>query len=256
MKKRIYLIQAFYFIIFFIITTSFFSCDSKEEKKEEKVYESIEPKRIIKDKILIVLGKDYSKRKNILKYLENEYGINNENAPVQVITYEDMTARTKLPRLKIIPEKIKEFKATIVISIGIPEGGAYYLINELEKNKDLVIISLLPMDDILALEAGSDLVVDFETPTDIMSDEKDFNISDDDVMLLLTSAVFTGEYFHAKNKNLERAPIEEFSEAFFNTQKVLDKKVFDGNYSIKTYIDPETKIPSLKYLLIYENKKN
>ncbi len=237
----------------FLILPQFTACNNKTNKPEKKIYKASSPQRIINNKILLILGKDYYKRENILDYLKKEYGIGKEDSPVKIIGYDDMITTTKYPLLKIIPEKIKEFKPTILISLGLPEGGGRYLINESRKNPDLVIISLLPMDEILPLEAGSDLVVDFEIPTEILSEEKDFKISDESLSLLLNSSVFMGEYIYAKKKELIKTPLEDFSEVFLNTQKFFNITV-ETDYGIKPYIDSDTGIPSRKYLLVYKSK--
>ncbi|WP_024469877.1 hypothetical protein [Treponema pedis] len=253
MKKKLF--SKILLIFFSVLFMQFFSCTGKE-KSSAPLNEKIKPKRIIRDKILLILGKDYYEKNGILGYLKEEYGIGNEESPVKLLTYKDMTETTKLPRLKMITEKIEEYKITIVISIGIPEGGGRYLIQNAENNPLITIISLLPMDEILPLEAASDIVIDFKAPTSLLNKEDSFTVSDDDIGVLLTASVFAGEDINAKNKNLKNSPLEEFREALFTAQKVMQKPVFNNDYSIKPFIDSDTGIPSHKYLLIYKNGEN
>ncbi|UTC68073.1 MULTISPECIES: hypothetical protein [unclassified Treponema] len=248
MKKKLLIFLIFISLLF---TFFFISCNNNKEK--EVVYEKIKPKRIIKNNILIVLGKDYHERKDILKYLENEYGLGSSDSHVQVLPYSDMVKKSKLPRLRMINEKIEEQKTTILISIGIPEDGGKYLINAAEKNPNLTIISLLPMDEILPLEAASDIVVDFQIPKELLNEEKDFLISDNEVMLLLVAAIFAGEDINAHNKQIKIFPIEEFQQAFFTAQTILGKDLFPNHYIIKPYTDSDTGLQSHRYLLIYKD---
>ncbi|UTY32489.1 hypothetical protein [Treponema putidum] len=251
------MVKRLLFFLIFISTSLLFlvsaitSCSNNEKK--EIVYEKIKPKRIIKNNILIVLGKDYYERKDILKYLENEYALGNPDSHVRVLPYSDMVKTAKQPRLRMINEKIKEQKTTILISIGIPEGGGRYLIQAVENNPKLTIISLLPMDEILPLEAASDIVVDFQIPKKIMNEETDFVISDNEVMLLLVAAIFAGEDINAHNKNINVFPIEEFQQAFFTAQTILGKELFPNHYTIKPYTDSDTGLQSHRYLLIYKD---
>ena len=248
MKKKL-----LFFLIFISILFSTFITSCSNNKEKEIVYEKIKPKRIIKNNILIVLGKDYYERKDILKYLENEYALGNPDSHVQVLPYSDMVKVSRQPRFRMINEKIEEQKTTILISIGIPEGGGRYLIQAAENNSNLSIISLLPMDEILPLEAASDIVVDFQIPKEIMNEEKDFLISDNEVMLLLVAAIFAGEDINAHKKNIKIFPIEEFQQAFFTAQTILGKALFPNHYTIKPYTDSDTGLQSHRYLLIYKD---
>ena len=249
MKKKL-----LFFLIFISILFSTFITSCSNNKEKEIVYEKIKPKRIIKNNILIVLGKDYYERKDILKYLENEYALGSPDSHVRVLPYSDMVKATKQPRLRMINEKIEEQKTTILISIGIPEGGGRYLIQAAENNPELSIISLLPMDEILPLEAASDIVVDFQIPKEIMNEEKDFLISDNEVMLLLVAAIFAGEDINAHKKNIKIFPIEEFQQAFFTAQTILGKTLFTNHhYTIKPYTDSDTGLQSHRYILIYKD---
>ncbi len=228
------------------------SCaEKKPESSDQAAEKKIKPKRVINDRILIILGKDYYEKSGILNYVKNEYGIGERDSPVQLLTYKEMTALTKSPRLKTINEKIEEYKSTIEISLGIPEGGGGHLIQIAENNSDVSIISLLPMDEILPLEAASDIVADFKFPK--MLQEKNAAANDDDIMILLTASIFAAEDINAKNKKLKNSPLEEFREALFTAQKVIGKTLLNNDYTVKPFTDPGTGIPSHTYLIIHKN---
>lgn len=246
MKYLFKIINTILFLIILCLTA--FSCTKKEnEKAVEK--KTIKPRRIIKDKILIILGKDYYDHPGILKYLNDEYGVGEIDSPVQILKYDEMLGNSKYPRLKLINEKLEEYKSSILISVGLPENGGRYLIKCAATNPKPAIITLLPMEELLPLEAGSDIVVDFKIPTALVEDNTALN--DDEIMLLITASVFAGENINAKIKAQKSSPIEDFRDALFTAQKVVSKVLFEGNYFIKPYLDPESGLPSHKYLIIH-----
>lgn len=251
-KHRLY---GFVFSALILVCAAVSSCTPKQPAAEQPPANT-KPKRTIKNKILIILGKDYYNRPGILKYMEEEYGLGEENAPVRLLPYPEFIKSTRLPRLRLIAETLEEFKSSIVISIGMPEGGGRYLITESEKNEELTVISLLPMDEALPMEAGSDIVVDFKPPAENINDKEHLDITDGELMLLLTAAVFAGEDIRARHKEIKIPPIEEFREAFFTAKKVLGGTGVSSkdSYTIKPYIDSDSGIPSRKYLLIYKNE--
>lgn len=228
-----------------------FSCNAKQQEDNTKII----PERVIRNKILIILGKDYEERTGILNYLVDEYKAGQDNSPVSFLRYSDMVSTTKQPRLKLIAETIEESNASIVISLGIPDGAGRYLIKASEANPNISIISLLPMDEILPLEAASDVVADFQIPSadQVEANSENFTITDDDIMLLLTASIFAAEDINAKNKRINISPIEEFTQAFFTAQKILANRIAKNNYFITSHIDSDTGIPSQNYLIIYKN---
>lgn len=253
MKKNKF--YGFIFYTLLLIGALIASCGLRQTDSTP-VRENTKPKRTIKNKILIILGKDYYNRPGILKYMEEEYGLGEENAPVRLLPYPEFIKSTRQPRLRLIAETLEEFKSSIVISIGMPEGGGRYLISESEKNEELTVISLLPMDEALPMEAGSDIVVDFKPPAESLNNTEHLDITDGELMLLLTAAVFAGEDIRARHKEIKIPPIEEFREALFTAKKVLGSTgaSFKDSYTVKPYIDSDSGIPSRKYLLIYKNE--
>lgn len=253
MKKNKFYGFIFYTLLF--IGALIASCGLRQTDSTP-VQENTKPKRTIKNKILIILGKDYYNRPGILKYMEEEYGLGEENAPVRLLPYPEFIKSTRQPRLRLIAETLEEFKSSIVISIGMPEGGGRYLISESEKNEELTVISLLPMDEALPMEAGSDIVVDFKPPAESLNNTEHLDITDGELMLLLTAAVFAGEDIRARHKEIKIPPIEEFREALFTAKKVLGSTgaSLKDSYTVKPYIDSNSGIPSRKYLLIYKNE--
>lgn len=248
MKKYIY------FILIIVVLLLVSSC-SKEKNSETEDREN-SGKKELHDKVLLILGEDYENRSGIPEYLERVYTVESVAKNLHIFKYSEFFANTKRARLKAVVERIDEILPSVVISLGIPEGAGKYLFQAAEKYPLMAILSLLPMEEVLLLEAVSDIVVDFELPDILLNQESDFKISDDDVSILILASVFCGEDINSAHKKIDVFPIEEFRRSFYKAEKIFYGE--SKNYSIKPYSDPETGISSYKYLVIYEqeNKKS
>lgn len=245
MKKKI----AFVFLLAICYAAVFQISCSKEKVTERKEDKTLQ-KRELKNKILLILGKDYQTRPCITECFTKEYTEQSVKENIYMLEYSEFFISTKRARLKTIIDRIDEVLPDVIISIGIPEGAGKYLSQAAEKYPLLTIISLLPMEEILPLEAASDIVVDFELPDTLLNQESDFKISDEDVSLLILTSVFYGEDLNLRQKQIDIFPIEEFRLSFSKAEKILRRT--DKIYSLKPYSDPETNISSYKYLVIYE----
>lgn len=232
----------FFSLLFFI------ACE-----KQDFASKKTPPKRVVKNKILIILGEDYCNRLNILDYLKKDYFSENDTK-IELFTYEEMLTRSGNVILRTILQKIEKSDCDIVIALGSPPGSARYLMQAQQKYPEKVYISLLPMEDILPLEATCDFVVDFKLPDTLMNAEETFTVSDEKVELLLVASVFAGEDIVAKKKKLSVSTYEEFNRAVFTACYVLfADEANTPSFRVSPYIDPDTSIPSRKYLIVYEN---
>lgn len=221
--------------------------------KEVPQQKAVSPHRIIKNKVLVILGEDYYKREKVLAYLNKNY-VSDTDSKIELYTYGQMLTRSGNVLLRSIAEKIEASNCDIVVTLGAPEGTARYLMQMQAKYPEKVYISLLPMEDTLPLEAACDIVVDFKLPDTLMNDEETFTVSDEKVELLLVASVFAGEDILANDKKLSVSLYEEFNRAFFTAYSVLfspNEKM--PNFRISPYVDPDTSIPSRKYLIVCEN---
>ncbi len=243
--------KKFRFVGLFCFAFFLISCFAKQpvDTAEKKA-----TKRVIVNKFLLILGQDYYERDGILDYLRGEYELGSANSKVDILPYSEMVNSKNNLYLRSIYDKVKKLTPNVVISIGAPEGAGRYFIKLREEFPDIVFISLLPMEDILPLEASCEIVVDYELPDDLLNEEKDFIISDEDVQLLLLSAVFASEDIVAHKNEAEISPYNEFNRAFFIAQAILFKEGERKLFRVKPYVDPETSLPSRKYLIIYEKK--
>lgn len=239
-------------IIMFLFCLLFLSC-----QKSNKVIESDkeEEKVSLKDlnmKVLVILGQDYYKKSNILECLNAEYSSASINENVIVLGYDSFEMRDFL-RLKVIIEKIEEIKPDAVISLGIPEGAGKYLLQAVSVDKNMVAISAFPMEEVLKLEAASDIVFDFELPDVLLNQEHDFYITDSEVSLVLLSSFLASERIKKHGKNSSILPIEDAKEAFKEAEQKMEEKMGFNVYTLKPYIDSDLGMASYNYIIIYKS---
>ena len=84
-------------------------------------------KKELNHRLLFVLGKDFYQYSDLFTYLSKIYDSESLKANLHILSYSDMTAKTKQPRLSMITERLAAQPVEALISIGIPEGGARIL---------------------------------------------------------------------------------------------------------------------------------
>ncbi|MGP1439080.1 MAG: hypothetical protein ACTTKH_08425 [Treponema sp.] len=238
-----------YIFLFFI--PFLFSCQKSnkvEETKKEEVKEVV--MRDLEMKVLVILGQDYYKKTNILNCLNNEYSASSIKKNVSVIGYDAFEMKDFL-RLKVIIEKIEEIRPNVIISLGLPEGAGKYLLQAVSNDKSMVVISAFPMEEILKLEAASDIVFDFELPDVLLNQEHDFYITDTEISLVLLSSFLASERIKKHGKTSSVLPIEDAKEAFKQAEKNMEMGF--NVYTLKPYIDSDLGMASYNYILIYKS---
>ena len=222
------------------------SCGGKSGSRNQSYQ-----KKDIAHPLLFVLGKDFYQYSDLFTYLSNIYTAESLKVNLHILSYSDMTAKTKQPRLSMITERLAAQPVEALISIGIPEGGARILRIAKEKYPDLHIFSLLPVEEILPLEAYSDVVVDFELPDSFAKADREVNISAHDVQTLLLCAVTAVEQI---NELPEQEPFPRFARAVATTAAMLKEQgiaAWGGTpYALHPYKDPELNISSYNYLIL------
>lgn len=201
-------------------------------------------------RILLVLGKDFEQDTRILNLVQALYTEESIRENIRLLSYAEMTAKTKQPRLSMITEALAAQPADVLVSAGIPEGGGRILIAAKEAYPQLHIISLLPVEAILPLEACSTIVADFQlhnSPADL---DKETVITSNDLQMLMLAAVVTGQQ---RYELPEQSPFERFSRALSTAAAQLRERNVDypeTAYQIKPYTDPELNIQSYNYLIL------
>ena len=208
-------------------------------------------KKELSHPLLFVLGKDFYQYSDLFTYLSNIYTVESLKANLHILSYSDMTAKTKQPRLSMISDRLATKPVEALISIGIPEGGARILRTVKEKHPALHIFSLLPVEEILPLEAYSDVVVDFELPDSFAKADRAVNIPAHDVQTLVLCAVTAIEQM---NELPEQEPFPRFARAVATTEAILKERGITAwggtRYTLQPYKDPELNIRSYNYLIL------
>ena len=208
-------------------------------------------KKELNHRLLFVLGKDFYQYSDLFTYLSKIYDSESLKVNLHILSYSDMTAKTRQPRLSMISERLDSQPAEALISIGIPEGGARILRTVKEKYPELHIFSLLPVEEILPLEAYSDVVVDFELPDSFAKADRAVNIPAHDVQTLVLCAVTAIEQM---NELPEQEPFPRFARAVATTSAMLKEQGITAwggtRYTLQPYKDPELNIRSYNYLIL------
>ena len=214
---------------------------------------SVEKKKLARS-ILFVLGKDFYRYSDLFTYLSDVYDSESLKTNLYILSYSEMTARTKQPRLSMISERLAVQPVDALISIGIPEGGAKILRSVKEKYPGLHIFSLLPVEEMLPLEAYSDVVVDFELPDSFTKADRAVHIPSHDVQTLVLCAVTAAEQ---ADELSEQEPFPRFARAVATATALLKEHgvaAWDGvPYTLQTYKDPELNIRSYNYLILSQH---
>lgn len=215
---------------------------------------SVEKKKLARS-ILFVLGKDFYRYSDLFTYLSDVYDSESLKTNLHILSYSEMTARTKQPRLSMISERLAVQPVDAVISIGIPEGGAKILRSVKEKYPGLHIFSLLPVEEILPLEAYSNVVIDFEIPDSFAKADRAVQIPAHDIQTLVLCAVTAAEQIDDLS---EQEPFPRFARAIATASALLKDHgttAWGGTpYTLQPYKDPELNIRSYNYLILSHHR--
>lgn len=208
-------------------------------------------KKVLTHSLLFVLGKDFYQYSDLFTYLSVIYDSESLKENLHILSYSDMTAKTKQPRLSMISERLSAQPVEALVSIGIPEGGARILRTVKEQYPSLHIFSLLPVEEILPLEAYSDIVVDFELPDSFTKADRAVNIPAHDVQTLVLCAVIAIEQI---DELPEQEPFPRFVRAVATASDALDAHgitAWGGTpYTLQPYKAPDLNIRSYNYLIL------
>ncbi len=212
---------------------------------------ALRQKKELTRRLLFVLGKDFYRYSDLFTYLSEIYDTESLKSNLHILSYSDMTAKTKQPRLALIAERLAAHPIDALISIGIPEGGAKVLRSVKETYPDLHIFSLLPVEDILPLEAYSNTVVDFELPDSFANADRAVHIPSHDVQTLVLCTIIAAEQIGELS---EQEPFPRFARAVATASALLKEHgiaAWGGTpYMLQPYKDPELNIRSYNYLIL------
>ena len=220
-------------------------------RKSDNSASAARQKKELTHSLLFVLGKDFYQYSDLFTYLSDVYESESLKTNLHILSYRDMTAKTKQPRLSMITDRLAAQPVDALISLGIPEGGARILRTVQEKYPSLRIFSLLPVEEILPLEAYSDVIVDFELPDSFAKADRAVHIPAHDVQTLVLCAVTAVALF---DELPAQEPFPRFARAVATTTAMLNERgiaAWGGTqYTLQPYKDPELNIRSYNYLIL------
>lgn len=208
-------------------------------------------KKELTQHILLILGENFDKPDTPFTHLSTVYSPNSLQTHLHVLSYRDMTSKTKKTNLTMISEYLAAQPAEAIISIGIPEGGARILRTVKERHPLMRIFSLLPVEEILPLEAVSNAVIDFAIPDSFAEADRPVHIPADSVQTLILCALIAAEQ---SRDAPEQQPFSQISRAIATGLALLTahgKTAWGGmRYTLAPYKDPELNMQSYNYLIL------
>ncbi|UZW07355.1 hypothetical protein OSA53_05170, partial [Treponema pallidum] len=137
-------------------------------------------------KVLFVFGKKYSGHVYLVDCVERVCEAWRMRA--RVVEYGDLTRLSALPRMKVVLEAVHEMRPDAVVSLGLPVGGGKYLLAVKRERAQTLIVSLLPEEEVLPMQAGSDILVDFQVKEDSLEGVAEVSNTEAELQSLLRAA--------------------------------------------------------------------
>ena len=248
LKSVMGLLSAAFFAVIAMAAIS--ACTENNPSNSHRHGQAVSTKEL-RAKILFVLGQDFYQYSDFFTYLYEIYDAESIKANIHILSYSDMTAKTKQPRLSMITERLDAQPFDVMISVGIPEGGGRILRTVKEKHPALPILSLLPVEEIPPLEAYSTLVADFELPDSFAKADRAIEIPPHDLRTLLLCAVTAADQI---DEIPAQEPFPRFARAIATAEALLTERgipAWGGTpYTLHPYKDPELNIRSYNYLIL------
>lgn len=183
-------------------------------------------------RIALYAGADYTS-KAPFEALEIEYGLTHEGG---MLFYPAN-----------LTEAASDTELTAVITLGSPERTVRGLENLRSARSELSIISIFPADEVLAVEAVSDLVIDIPASSSLMADEtasSAFAVSDRDLSYILLAAALFAE------QRRDLAPLARFDLALEAVRKEMRDPIAGRDWNISQYIDTDSGLKARNHLVI------
>ncbi len=246
-----------------IASLAFISCSRKKNTADQNgaaaentQKENARPQwQPTKKKICIVFGYGYNSEefvKNEVKRLEANFGLSDEEASENsglIIPYvfpDDLKVGST-GRISRLTTLLEDVDLTGIITIGAPEYTSNTLANlrDDEKHPLLAIYTLFPQDDILAIEATSDFVLDraVEQSDNVQEVKEEAEQKDiGEIEEIIDNAI---DYM-----TMIEEPLKSNSELLTHVNNIAG-----AYYKIKRYVDPETGLSSINHFIIEEKNK-
>lgn len=262
MYKRIIYIT--YFIFFFLI------CGCTPHKKQatdienailleptivtdddmrtiQTIHNISEPKR----KIAILFGYGYNDEKfinEVLNSFENTLGLEKNGGSIIPLIFPNDFKRGATGRISLLSGILKDKNAEGLVIVGAPEGTHNALANIQDFHKgDIIfpVVSLLPQDDILGIEAGSDIVIEYVSSS--VSDFASEELSQEEMGYV----EFVPELIKNSVEYIYNLPLENTG-GFTQDSSLLNhvKLMLGNSWIVSRYVDTETGISPVNHFVI------
>lgn len=222
------------------------ACSCVRESTERSGVVPISPSS--QQKVLFVFGKKYSGHVYLVDCVERVCEAWRMRA--RVVEYGDLTRLSALPRMKVVLEAVHEMRPDAVVSLGLPVGGGKYLLAVKRERAQTLIVSLLPEEEVLPMQAGSDILVDFQVKEDSLEGVAEVSNTEAELQSLLRAAC---EIVRRRGvaRRAHASPLQEFRGAFANvTDSLREQGVFSSDYAMECYVDPETGVRAYNHVLL------
>ncbi len=185
--------------------------------------------------IAVWLGPSWSDRRDILDDLHAEFGqFADGGAVLSVTTIEEVRGLSPV---------------RILVTVAVPERSVRELERFRASDPEIQILSVFPMDEVLPVEAVSDLVLDLPAASDILSGEAEdtaFSIPATELSSLLYVSVL------ALETDSSPAP-DRFSAALKLAREASRNQSVGSSWTVSAWKDPDTGIRSRNHLVIAMN---
>lgn len=247
MKKLCVLFSGFILCVFPVV---FFGCNEKKSADAIDLPDLFS-KKTSDHQVVVMLGSDYSNRLELLDGLVSQYGIAGSGGMVLRLLYPDSFTVNKKISFAKLSEAAASPLTTIIVTVGAPEGTVLQLAKIRNSYPQMQIISLLPMDEGIQLEAVSSLVIDYTGSGSLLSEENLAVLPDIELGLLIFAAVLSGEKI---DESL--SPLVRMSNALDSAKRILKLNNTGSLWKFSAYVDPETNLRSRNHLLLETGKGN
>lgn len=177
------------------------------------------------------------------------FGLAEDGGAVVPLVFPDDFGRGSSARISLLSSLLKEARASALVIVGAPEGTHRALAAMQDAGGGSIgfpVISLLPQDDVLGMEATCDLVLDY-LPSSAKEEEFDGDSEAfiDNVPSLVERAVYY----------VSLVPLDS-TDGFGQTlnELTLHARLLAGSeWTVSQYIDPETGIRPYNHFVIERN---
>lgn len=228
-----------------LFSVFFSSCGVPAQKKAAPAAPVKVSRKTADHQVLVLLGPDYADRPEILAPIIEEYGLSGSGGMVLPLRYPDSFTVDKKIRLSVLSDTAKLPSATIVVTVGAPEGIVRELVKIRAARPDMRIMSLFSADEVLPLEGVSSLVLDFAQAGELLAEENTAPISDQDLSVLVLAAMLSAEETDAAI-----SPLDSLVVSLDASRRILKLKTAGTGWKFASFVDPDTNLRSRNHVVL------